>query len=222
MKADYLVGAPSESLLDPEAQAWRATGSVSLDLVGTPVELQPTELIRATWADRPTGIVESVKVSALHNGSVLAIRLEWEDPSENRGHGDGTSFPDGAAVAFPVNDDAPLITMGAEAAPINVWHWRADADGRGRQLVAAGIGTSATVDNVEVRGNGVWRDGRWSVCISRALAVETTPTVVRLEVGGVTKFGVAVWEGSRGERGGIKAFSGPAWNTLELAGEQGT
>lgn len=217
MKADYLARASSETLLDPEAQLWQAAESESFELMGTPASMQPTPLIRAAWTNRATGIVESVKVAALHNGSALAIRLEWEDASENRGHGDNTSFPDGAAIAFPVNGDAPLLNMGAEQAPINVWHWRADADGAGRQLNAVGIGTSETVDTVQVRGKGVWRDGRWRVCISRDLVVEGTPPGVRLEAGGVAKFGVAIWEGSRGERGGIKAFSGPIWIDLELA-----
>jgi len=217
VKADHLAGVSSETLLDPEADVWRGVGSASLELMGTPAGMQPTALIRATWTNKQTGIVAAVDVAALHNGRTLAIRLEWEDASENRSHGDNTSFPDAAAIAFPVHGDAALLTMGAEGAPINAWYWRADADGRGRQVNAEGIGTSETIDTTEVRGKGVWRDGRWRVCISRDLVVESTPPGVRLEAGGVAKFGVAIWEGSRGERGGIKAFSGPVWIDLELA-----
>jgi hypothetical protein len=40
--------------------------------------------------------------------------------------------------------------------------------------------------------------------------------VAQLEPGAATGFGVAVWDGSGGERAGIKAFSGPLWQELQL------
>lgn len=216
MLASFVSGAPIEFLLDPESEPWQRTKPDALPLMGTPLGLQPTAAIRSTWFGKKIGAIERVLISAIHNGEMLAIRMQWADPSETRTLSDSTAFPDAAAVAFPGVPGAPLVTMGAPGAPVNVWYWRADDDGAGRQLVAEGIGTSRTVDQTLVRSHGVWKDGSWRVVIGRALRAEGSEPLVQLAAGKSTRFGVAIWEGASGERGGIKAFSGD-WRGLDLA-----
>ncbi|MFQ5514467.1 MAG: ethylbenzene dehydrogenase-related protein [Myxococcota bacterium] len=218
MRARHVAQAGMEKLLDPDAAVWRRVRPHSLRLVGTPLGLQPTEAIRVSWARRPIGAVDGVAVSVLHDGETLAFRLSWSDPSADQEISDTTSFPDAAAVVLPAVPGAPLVTMGAPGAPVNVWYWRADDEaGRARHLLAEGIGTSRTLDRELVRARGVWKEGGWRVVIARPLAVRTSEPVAQLTAGARTLFAVAVWEGSRGERAGLKAFSGD-WQGLELDG----
>jgi DMSO reductase family type II enzyme heme b subunit len=157
-----------------------------------------------------------VAVSAIHNGVILAFRLEWEDSTENASIDDTHSFPDAAAVALPASQDAPLLVMGAAGAPVNAWHWRADEPDGARQISAEGLGTSRALGGAQVRARGAWKSGRWRVVIARALQMPGEAGAAQLQPGQQTGFGVAIWEGSRQERAGIKAFSGD-WLPLDLA-----
>ena len=216
MKVQYVPRVDVEAALDPAGSLWSGVRAESVKLMGTPVGLQPTEMIRSAWMDKKIGAVEGVSVSAVHDGAVLAFRLEWSDASEDREVGDTTAFPDAAAVLLPSAAGAPLMTMGIEGLAVNAWYWRADEDGRGRQVVSEGLGTTRTVDYELVKGRGVWREGRWRAVITRALKVSSAEPVTQLAPGQQTGFGVSVWEGSAGERAGIKAFSGD-WLDLSLA-----
>jgi DMSO reductase family type II enzyme heme b subunit len=215
MQARYVTDTDLETLLDPESQPWRSRPPTLLPLMGTPLGLQPTGAIRVAWADKPIGAVAEVAVSAVHDGTILAFRLEWEDASENGSRGDTTSFPDAAAIALPASEAAPLVVMGATGAPVNAWHWRADEPEGARQISAEGLGTSRELGGAHVRARGTWKEGRWRVVIARALQIPGEAGAAQLEPGQQTGFGVAIWEGSRGERAGIKAFSGD-WLPLEL------
>ncbi|MCP3983435.1 MAG: hypothetical protein GY723_03550 [bacterium] len=215
MLASYLPDTDLEVLLDPDASAWRAGASETLPLTGTPLGMQPTAAIRASWIDRRIGAVDEVRVAALHNGQGLAFRLEWEDASENNDLDDNTSFPDAAAIALPANEDSPIIVMGKPGAAVNAWHWRADAPSQAREISAEGLGTTAPVPGSGIRAHGVWKDGRWRVVIGRELESAGGPMAAQLRPGTQTGFGVAIWEGSNQERAGIKAFSGD-WQILSI------
>ncbi len=214
-QARYVAGVDLAALVDPDGEHWRAARPETLALMGTPLGLQPTDAIRVAWARKKIGIVSAVDLAVVHNGSEVALRLEWSDSGENREIGDTGEFPDAAAVAFPLVADAPLTTMGAPGQGVNAWYWRADDSDRGRDVVAEGLGTSRTVESELVHTRGVWKGGRWQVVIARALRVETAEPLIQLERGGSTQFGVAIWEGANGERAGIKAFSGE-WRELVL------
>lgn len=213
LRAGFVAGLGSDRLLDLDGAAWARARAERIPLVGTPLGLQPSRAIRASWEGKRIGAVDRVDVAALHDETVLALRLEWADASEDRAILDTTMFPDGAAVAFPVSPQAPLLTMGSPDAAVNAWHWRADEGDRGRDVVAHGLGTSRAVDLERVRVRATWKDGRWRVAIARALRVPGQP-VAQLRPG-MTRFGVAIWEGGRAERGGIKAFSGD-WRELAI------
>jgi DMSO reductase family type II enzyme heme b subunit len=218
MRAHYVSEADTEKLLQPEGAAWSGVRAERVKLEGTPATMQPTELIRTAWADKPIGAVTGVQVAALHNGEALAFRLEWEDATEDAVLSDTTSFPDGAAVLLPTSPAAPAITMGVPGIAVNAWYWRADEAEGGRHVVAEGLGSSRTLEAPRVRGRGVWKGGRWQVVLARSLRAESAEPLVQLEPGGTIGFGVAVWEGGHGERAGLKAFSGPLWLELRLEG----
>jgi complex iron-sulfur molybdoenzyme family reductase subunit gamma len=185
-------------------------------LKGTPLDMQPSGAIKASWANKKIGAVGAVQVAAIHDGERIAFLLEWDDPVENREISDETPFPDGCGVLFPTVQFAPMAVMGAVGMAVNAWYWRADENGRGRHLVAEGLGTTRTIDEELVKGNGVYENGRWHVVITRPMRVKSSENPAQLEPGKSTGFGVAIWEGGHGERAGLKAISGDDWIKLDL------
>jgi len=216
MKVRYVPRFEIDAVLDPEAALWRAAEVETVKLKGTPLDMQPTAAIRAGWVDKKIGAIDVVQVAAVHDGEQIAFRLEWSDPDENREITDTTVFPDCCGVLLPTVQYAPMAVMGAIGMAVNAWYWRADENGLGRHLMAEGLGTSRTIDYELVRGNGVHKNGRWHVVITRAMKVESPDKPVQLEPGQSTGFGVAIWEGGHGERAGIKAISGDDWIKLEI------
>lgn len=213
MRAVY-ANADLGTLLDPDSGPWRAQSGELLKLVGTPVGLQPTEAIRVAWTGKAIGAVDSVRIAAIHNGDLLAFRLEWEDPNEDAELHDNDSFPDAAAIALPAAEGAPLVLMGAAGKPVNAWYWRADEADHARHVSAEGLGSSRTLDLALVKTSGVWKEGRWRVVIARAMNVDVKGAA-QIRPGSETGYGVAIWEGSHQERAGIKAFSGD-WKPLAI------
>lgn len=221
MKAQYVRGAPLETLLNPEAEVWRTVKQEALALSGTPSALQPTSAVRVAFPEGTIGAIKNVSVAVVHNGSEIAFRLEWQDPSADTGADgqDDVGFPDGAAILFPTKKGAPLMTMGAPGLPVNAWYWRADENGQGRHVTAQGLGTTDTLDREQVRANGVYRSGVWRVVIARALQTKNAGSAAQLGAGGSTGVSVAIWEGSHKERAGIKSFAlgqQDGWHELTL------
>lgn len=218
MQVRYVPRFEIDAVLDPDGALWRPVKAETVKLKGTPLDMQPTAAIKASWKEKKIGSVEHVQVAAVHDGERIAFRLEWNDPLENREIGNTTSFPDGCGVLFPAVQFAPMAVMGAVGMAVNAWYWRADENGQGRHVLAEGLGTTRTLDYELVRGNGVYKDGRWKVVITRAMKVASTETdkPIQLEPGQNTGLGVAVWEGGHGERAGIKAISGDDWIKLDI------
>jgi DMSO reductase family type II enzyme heme b subunit len=216
MQARYVPKFDLDAAAEPGSPLWRVARPESVALMATPIGLQPNTTIQVSWMPpKAIGVTAGVEVAAVHDGETLAFRLAWKDASESRELGDTTAFPDACGVLFPAVTGAIVSTMGAPGLGVNAWYWRADEDGRGRQVVAEGLGTTRTVDVELVRGRGAWKEGGWQVVIARPMRIQTPEAVAQLEAGQVTGFAVAVWEGSNSERAGIKAFSGE-WRELSL------
>ncbi len=221
MRARYLRNVSLPALLDPGGAPWRELPAETLTLSPTPSALQPTAAVRAAFPDGRIGAITLAAVSALHNGRDIAFHLRWQDPSEDTGANgqDDTGFPDAAAILLPTLEDAPLMSMGAPGAPVTAWYWRADEPGPGRQVSATGLGSTVTVDRQQVQCAARYRDGAWQVVIARSLDARGDTSLATLAPGKSTRFSLAVWEGSHGERAGIKAVAlGPlaGWHALDL------
>jgi cytochrome c1 len=65
-----------------------------------------------------------------------------------------------------------------------------------------------------VDARGEWRDGRWTVVMTRALAVLSEADGVALQPGGRASVAFAVWDGSQKDRDGKKLIT--IWQDLEL------
>jgi len=74
-------------------------------------------------------------------------------------------------------------------------------------LMAEGFGTLTSVPSPELTGKGIWKDGRWSVVIKRPRSFK----------GGFVPITFAVWDGSSGERNGMKGLT--RWRFLRFEGE---
>jgi DMSO reductase family type II enzyme heme b subunit len=203
-----------ETLLDPKARVWREAEAVTLQLQPTPVGMQPSEYIRTTVEQASVGTVKQLEVRALHNGSELFVRLEWPDPDKDDDAPEPHLFADGAAVMFPFGEDAPLITMGSQAQPVNQWHWRADLE-KPYNLTTAGLGTTYRTPESFIEAKAVWERGRWAVVLARAVETPDPDNHVPFRPGQAVKAAFCVWKGSQQERAGIKAYS-PAWTEFTL------
>ncbi len=202
--------ADTETYLDPLSSDWDRAPESRLELVPTPLGLQPNGYIVAKWQDRDYGALEDAGFASVHDGRRILLRLTWRDGAEDRGRGEG--FPDGAALAFPVKGDPVLAEMGSPEAPVHALHWRA-RDDETRSVLATGIGTSRLGPEVGAAARSRWRDGVWHLVLSRAL--EETKDAAALRPGAATRIGLAVWNGRNQERAGLKAMT-PDWTDLVL------
>lgn len=188
----------SGDLADPAAPAWDAAATETVGLAPVPLDSQPTEYIRAAWADRPYGKVGNADLAAAHDGERLYVRLQWADSDTPN-----SEFHDAAGVLFPADGaDAAAATIGSADAPVRLWYWQANLDAA-RDLDARGPGVFAKRAEPAVDASASLAGGRWSVVLSGGLD------------SGVSRLGVAVWDGSNEERAGIGAVT-PEWIPLEI------
>lgn len=209
------VSQSGEELLNQDSALWDSSDIEQIDLMGVPVAMQPSSYIREKWQNKKVGLISSLQVKALHNGKEIALFLEWADPQEDISRKDNDHFPDGAAVMFPLKDDAPLMTMGSPDQPVNAWHWAADNEDYGSNNVAAGFGTSRVTKGSNIKTAARYQNGHWQLIFLRQLQLPVD-TAKQLHPRETVKITYAVWAGSNGERGGLKAFS-PMWHELSLS-----
>jgi steroid C-25 hydroxylase gamma subunit len=209
------VRATKETLLEPAASVWAGAEQVHLAMMPTPLAMQPSTYVQASWKGQPYGVLRSVKAASLHNREEIFFRLEWEDPSKNDAMTDST-FADGAALLFPMGSDAPILQMGDTQHPVNAWHWRADLNGPGRNNVAHGLGTTRLTEKSAIICRASWDRGAWRVVFGRPLVVpDQIDEAVQFKPGQEVLFGVAIWQGQNRERAGIKAFS-QMWRRMTI------
>jgi DMSO reductase family type II enzyme heme b subunit len=206
---------PGRTLLNPAGAHWQTVPAEDIDLGPAPLHAQPSRYVRTVLAGKTLGAVRSVSVRAAHNGETICFRLEWLDATRNADHGDGSVFPDAAAVLFPINGDAPLLSMGSPEAPVNAWFWRASLpEGTAQNLIAAGLGTVEPAAGAGLEARASWNDRRWTVVLARPLSVATRGGA-RMAVGARLKTAFAVWDGASQERGGLKSVSA-RWLELSI------
>ncbi len=173
----------------------------------------------------------TLSVSAVHNYTHIAFKLSWSDPTQDvETPGGLDTFPDAVAIQFPVSmAQLPYICMGTVDNPVNVIYWKA---GSGVENLVAGAGyglspqqrealglqatPTATLERLPPEAQVViaysaYKGGKWEVIIVRPLG-STHPLMSSLARGFSAAF--AVWDGSKGERGGLKSTS--SWTQFQL------
>ena len=100
---------------DPSADAWDAAQPVIVPLAA--------QQIAQPFLEK-AGVAE-LEARALHNGSTVALKLEWADDAVDDLDGI-RRFHDAVAVQIPARAGAtPALTMGAPGTPVHILQWRA-------------------------------------------------------------------------------------------------
>ena len=211
------ITATREQMLDPGSAEWTKIPGEALKMDATPLANQPSEYIKASRDAKQIGKIKNLLVQAAHNGTDVFFRLSWEDASQNTAITDNNVFPDGCGILIPLNGgDPPIDEMGSKDVPVNAWFWRADFKDVPRNTIAHGLGSTVFSKKCPIQAKSLWGQNAWAVVFARALAVpEQKEEAVQLAPGGAVKIGFAVWEGSNGERAGVKSFS-KEWRELTL------
>lgn len=207
MKA-YRIAVSNVELLDPQSAKWAEVPGETVDLAPTPIQVLVNDISPFLAVDSTDhGSVNNVKVSAIHNGKVLAIRLAWKS-AQHASIKDLNEFVDGAAVLFPLSRTANAVTMGQKGAPVNAWYWKANHPEEPYDVYAEGFGSSerraAAASGLTARAT--YADGIWAVVLQRPLAAKSD--YVQFTPGKSSRIALAVWDGGNRERSGRKAFSG--------------
>lgn len=110
---DQPMASVGEVPVQPQANAWEDAPSQTVTL--------HAQQMAVPYGG---GSTDQVEVRALTNGSTVAFRLAWSDPTHDANLGAPHNYSDAAAVMFGTGE-LPPITMGAVGEPVNIWYWRA-------------------------------------------------------------------------------------------------
>ena len=184
---------------DPASAAWSSAVPAKFPL--SPQVHWPTRILEVT--------AQNVTARGLSDGKQVAIMLEYDDPTED---------PDDAvAVEFMVGDKKAHFAHGqpmaqVEGGPVNIWFWK-NKDAKALDMNAKGFGTLKVQDQQDVKGKGVYKDGKWKVVFSRAVMTGDTNDT-QFKAGEFINIAFAVWDGQKDpasgdvkEKGSQKAVS---------------
>ncbi|WP_447970403.1 ethylbenzene dehydrogenase-related protein [Nitrospira sp. M1] len=182
---------------DPQASAWDSVAESEFNL--SPQVHWPDRLQEAT--------VKTVKVRGLHDGQNIAIRVEYQDPTQDAA--------DAAALEFMVGDQKAHFAHGqemllVEGGPVNIWYWKNET-GTATDMSAKGFKTLRPQEQQDVSAKGIWEDGTWNVVFSRPLETGDEHDI-QITPGTWTSVAFAFWDGKLvdgavKEKGSQKAVS---------------
>ncbi|MDP6350854.1 MAG: ethylbenzene dehydrogenase-related protein [Alphaproteobacteria bacterium] len=178
---------------------------------------------------------DTITLRAVYNETDIAFLLQWDDrtksiPGDSQAEkisGPGLA-EDSVAVQLPVEIPEgmvkPYFVMGDTARPVNLWQWNSGTtDAPETVTLVNGRG----IDNIEERdaakagvgANGSWRDGTWSVVMTRPLATAEPDADLQFVEGKFIPIAFAAWDGSNGET--ATKYTMTTWYWLLLAPEAG-
>lgn len=184
---------------DPNAAAWSSA---------TPATFPMSPQVH--WQNRIQEVtVKDVTVRALHDGTQVAILLEYADPTQDP--------DDAAALEFMVGDKKAHFAHGqpmlqVEGGPVNIWFWKQKED-KAVDMNAMGFGTLKAQSHQDVQAKGVYANGTWKVVFSRALSTDHPDEDTQITPGDFMSIAFAVWDGRKDaagelvEKGSQKAVS---------------
>jgi DMSO reductase family type II enzyme heme b subunit len=162
------------------------------------------------WQNRIQEVtVKDVIVRALHDGTQVAVLVEYTDPTQDP--------DDAAALEFMVGDKKAHFAHGqpmlqVEGGPVNIWFWK-NKTGKALDMSAKGFGTLKPQEHQDVAAKGVYSNGTWKVVFSRKLLTGHADEDVQITAGQFMSISFAVWDGRKDavgelvEKGSQKAVS---------------
>ncbi len=175
---------------DPNAAAWSSVPPAQFPL-------SP----QVHWQNRIQEVtVKDVKVRALHDGTQVAIMLEYEDPTEDP--------DDAAALEFMVGDKKAHFAHGqpmlqVEGGPVNIWYWK-NKESKAVDMNAQGFGTLKVQEHQDVKAKGAYANGTWKVVFSRPLATEHPEADTQIKPGEFINIAFAIWDGKKDASGELR------------------
>jgi DMSO reductase family type II enzyme heme b subunit len=175
---------------DPNAEVWNSAPQAQF-----PMSPQ------VHWQNRiQEATVKDLKVRALHDGTQLAVLLEYADPTEDP--------DDSAALEFMVGDKKAHFAHGqpmaqVEGGPVNIWFWK-NKENKAVDLNAKGFGTLKAQEHQDVKAKGTYANGTWKVVFSRSLANEHVNEDVQVKPGEFINIAFAVWDGKKDASGELR------------------
>lgn len=175
---------------DPNAAAWNSAPQAQF-----PMSPQ------VHWQNRiQEATVKDLKVRALHDGTQMAVLLEYADPTEDP--------DDAAALEFMVGDKKAHFAHGqpmaqVEGGPVNIWFWK-NKENKAVDMNAKGFGTLKAQEHQDVKAKGVYANGTWKVVFSRSLANEHVNEDVQVKPGEFINVAFAVWDGKKDASGELR------------------
>ncbi len=114
------------------------------------------------------------------------------------------------------NAAQPGVSLTAKGSGNQIAPGKATAAGGATSLETGGPGTVTFRPpiNQSVRGNGDWKNGRWSVVLTRPMSGGQSTGTVPLTPGEKVSVAFAVWNGSQRDRDGKKLIT--IWQDLQL------
>jgi DMSO reductase family type II enzyme heme b subunit len=193
--ANYVSSLQSKARWSTELQIKKIQGELPTDAADakwndalrTDVNLQ-SAIYKGGKRDRTN--VNAVTVRALANDKMIALSLEWNDPTKSE-----KSPADAVLVAFKPKDfkgdpRANLYTLyQPDSAPLDLTYWDASKPGAAHQKfssVESAIHSNWS-DSKEVSAKATYNDGLWTLVLTRPLSE------------GATAIGFAAWDGDNGE-----------------------
>ena len=162
------------------------------------------------WQNRIQEVtVKDVIVRALHDGTQVAVLVEYTDPTQDP--------DDAAALEFMVGDKKAHFAHGqpmlqVEGGPVNIWFWK-NKTGKAIDMSAKGFGTLKPQEHQDVTAKGVYSNGTWKVVFARKLLTGHADEDVQITAGQFMSISFAVWDGRKDavgelvEKGSQKAVS---------------
>jgi DMSO reductase family type II enzyme heme b subunit len=188
---------------DPHAAQWEAAEYLDVPLAGQIV-------VKPRWFKPGHDVIT---VRALYNASEIAILVEWDDGTHNRG--ERGKPPDQAAIQFPAErrpgDEKPYFLLGDAKRPVDYWRW--SAAGGLKRFLAEGSTRVREREIGSVKAHGGYRDGQYRAIFTRPLAA-AGEREVEFATGRFVPVAFHLWDGEQGEEGLRMAIS--AWHYLGL------
>lgn len=207
-----------KELLDSSNAFWKNSPKIKVETAATPLANQPSPYIKGVYDESKIGAVKELSVATFHDQENIFFYFEWASEKPNREIGDINVFPDGLGILFPFRDidQTQIKEMGSKEYPTNSWYWRPDFKEKPKNQISHGLSTSLYTKSSSIQSHSSWDKNTWCLVIARPLkASGKDEETVDLKAGGSIGIGFAVWEGSNGERGGVKAFS-KEWRELVI------
>lgn len=169
-----------------------------LELMAAPVGMQPGAYVPTAYADAGDAVTPMAELF-VERSKGWRVRLRWKAPKPISAlEGDPGRFVDACAVLTGETADAPWMTMGEPGKAVVGALWRADRD-KPYRIRAEGLGTvERSEPGVAWNVVPVWANGAWDVTFDFA----AWPALDQ-----AAKLAVAIWQGERQQRAGLKSVS---------------